>query len=88
MNQDDTQGLTLYEYFTCPFCYMTLRAILQLGLEIERRDILKNSDYKQELIEGGGKSQVPCLRIENNKQVAWMYESAEIIGYLKGRFFT
>ena len=37
-----------------------------------------------DLIAGGGKSQVPCLRIEDEKgDVSWMYESLDIIRYLK-----
>ena len=37
-----------------------------------------------DLIAGGGKSQVPCLRIEDeNGDVHWMYESIDIIRYLK-----
>jgi len=80
------QELVLYEYFTCPFCFMTRRVIKQLGVEIERRDILQDPDYRQELIQGGGKSQVPCLRINSGSTVTWLYESADIIKYLKARF--
>ncbi len=86
MLKNDTHGLVLYEYFTCPFCFMTRRVMTQLGIDIERRDILKNADFRQELVKGGGKSQVPCLRIEENDQVTWLYESADIISYLKARF--
>ncbi len=86
MQAIDTHDLVLYEYFTCPFCFMTRRVIKQLGIDIEHRDILMHADYRQELIEGGGKSQVPCLRIKENNQITWLYESAEIISYLKSRF--
>ncbi len=88
MQKSDTDDLVLYEYFTCPFCFMTRRVIKQLGINIERRDILKNSDFRQELTKGGGKPQVPCLRIEENNQVTWLYESADIISFLKSRFAT
>jgi len=41
-------------------------------------------DNKADLIAGGGKSQVPCLRIEGeNGEVRWMYESTDIVRYLK-----
>jgi len=37
-----------------------------------------------ELIAGGGKIQVPCLRVENKDgDVRWIYETSEIIRYLK-----
>ena len=48
---------------------------------------LKNTNDRenaQALMLGGGKTQVPCLRIENaDGQVEWMYESDDIIQYLK-----
>ena len=48
------------------------------------KDILSQPGNNAELIAGGGKSEVPCLRIEDNKgEVRWMYESIEIIQYLK-----
>jgi glutaredoxin len=86
MDNNNTDGLILYEHFTCPFCFMTRRIIKQLGITIARRDILKNSAYRQELLEGGGKSQVPCLRIAQEQQVIWLYESSDIIKFLKTRF--
>jgi len=34
-------------------------------------------------MQGGGKTQVPCLRIEQaGGEVEWMYESDDIIRYL------
>lgn len=39
--------------------------------------------HAQALLHGGGKTQVPCLRIEQaDGSVEWMYESDDIIGYL------
>ena len=38
--------------------------------------------YQSELVAGGGKGQVPCLRIEKEDgQIQWMYESNDIIKY-------
>jgi glutathione S-transferase len=43
----------------------------------------KNDEqYRQELLEQGGKVKVPCLRIEQDGQVKWLYESNDIIAYL------
>ena len=47
---------------------------------------MNDPQARQALLEGGGKVKVPCLRIEENGQVRWMYESSEIIAYLEGRF--
>lgn len=41
-------------------------------------------EHAQALMQGGGKTQVPCLRIEQaDGGVEWMYESDDIIQYLK-----
>ena len=39
----------------------------------------------RELLQGGGKSTVPCLRIERGIEVSWMYESMDIIDYLSNQ---
>ena len=56
-----------------------------MGLELPLKDIgLFHFENKAELIAGGGKKQVPCLRIEDERgDVQWMYESGDIIRYLK-----
>ncbi len=86
MTERNTSKLSLYQYDFCPYCLIVRRAIKRLGIDIEIRDTLKHPEYRQELIESGGKSQVPCLRIEKNGSVLWMYESAEIIDYLNRHF--
>jgi glutaredoxin len=84
-----TAKLKLYQFEGCPFCVKVRRHIKRLGLNIEIRDILKNSSWEQELIQGGGQRQVPCLRIEKDDgQVQWLYESSDINGYLSEKFPT
>jgi len=58
------------------------RAIKRESLKIETRDAKSNEQYRQELLEQGGKVKVPCLRIEQNGQVTWLYESNDIIAYI------
>lgn len=83
-NSNAEPKFALYHKQTCPYCHLTRRAIKPLDLDIELRDILLNSNYRRELIKGGGKQQVPCLRIESAEgDVQWLYESADIIQYLK-----
>jgi len=50
------------------------------------RDAKNNEQDRQALLEQGGKIKVPCLRIEENGQTTWMYESKVIIDYLDKRF--
>jgi len=80
---ESTKDLTLYQLPACPFCVKVRRSIKRNSLKIELRSINKNEAYRQELISQGGKRTVPCLRIEKNDQVQWLYESNEIINYLQ-----
>jgi len=57
-----------------------------MGIKIKSKNILADPDIKAELIAGGGKQQVPCLRIEEDNKVRWLYESSDIIKYLRKRY--
>lgn len=78
-----TAGLSLYQYEACPFCVKVRRALRRFNLNVEVRDAKRNNDYKAELEQSGGKLKVPCLRIEEQGEVRWMYESSDIIQYLE-----
>ncbi|RMS55916.1 hypothetical protein ALP65_02245 [Pseudomonas aeruginosa] len=80
------RNLSLYQFRACPFCVKTRRAMHRLNLPMQLKDAMNDPQARQALLEGGGKVKVPCLRIEENGQVRWMYESSEIIAYLEGRF--
>ena len=82
----ETKKLALYQFQLCPFCVRVRRVIDRLNLSIEYRDAKNNSTYREELRAGGGKIKVPCLRIEDEKGVQWLYESLEINNYLEKRF--
>ena len=86
MLNQKTQALSIYEFKACPFCVKVRRELKRLNLEIERRDAKNDATYKAELISNGGKYQVPCLRIENEGSTQWMYESNDIIKYLRANF--
>ena len=80
---EQTKDLVMYQFLTCPFCIKTRRAIKRMSLNIETRDALKHAPSRQQLLEGGGKIKVPCLRITGkDDKVEWLYESNEIIKYL------
>ena len=80
-----TESLKLYEFYACPFCIKTRRAIKRLNLNLETRNA-KEGDYRKELELNGGKVQVPCLRIDNAGELSWLYESNDIIKYLEKHF--
>ena len=81
-----TAGLSLYQYPACPFCVKVRRAMKRNSLNIQTVDAKRCDTSKQALVEGGGKLKVPCLRIEESVgDVRWMYESSEIISYLENK---
>ena len=77
----------LFQYDACPFCYRVRRFLKQAGIDIPLRDTLHDPQAYAELVAGGGRGTVPCLRIEtSDADVRWLYESADIIEYLRQRF--
>ena len=78
------ERLALYHFPYCPFCVMVDRAIRRLGLDIERRNIRQDRAHAEELHGGGGRTTVPCLRIETpGGEILWLYESRDIIAWLE-----
>ena len=82
---EEVKSIKLYQFYACPFCIKTRRTIKRLNLPIETRNA-QSGQYRAELLAGGGEVKVPCLKIESNEGVQWMYESADIIQYLEKRF--
>ena len=80
------QGLALYQFHACPFCVKTRRTLHRLNVPVALRDAKNDALHRQALLEGGGRVKVPCLRIEEQGEVTWMYESKDIIAYLDKRF--
>ena len=83
---DKAKQLTLYQFEACPFCVKVRRAIKRQSVNIELRDAKANPQHRSELEVGGGTIKVPCLRIEKNNTVEWMYESSDIVAYLEKEF--
>lgn len=72
--------LILYYFPTCPYCKKVLRFIDKNNLnQIELKNINQDQKAEAELIEIGGKRQVPCLFIDGEP----LYESDDIINWLK-----
>jgi glutaredoxin len=81
-----TEPLALYQLRACPFCVKVRRQMKRLGLTIETRDTRRNERWRDELLREGGSPKVPCLRIEENGETRWLYESSAINQYLTERF--
>ena len=81
------QNLALYQYRTCPFCIKVRQEMRRLSLPITRMYVQKDGKNREDLTRAGGQTKVPCLKITDqagNNQ--WLYDSKEIIAYLRSRF--
>ncbi|MGY8907668.1 glutaredoxin [Candidatus Njordibacter sp. Uisw_056] len=84
---DVTASMSMYQFKTCPFCVKVRRELKRHALHIELRDAKNDAELKAELVREGGRHKVPCLRIEKpDNSVQWLYESNDIIAYLKNQF--
>ncbi len=82
----ETKILKLYQFYACPFCIKTRRAIKRLNLKVETRNAQAEGEFRKELELNGGKIKVPCLKLEGAGEASWIYESNDIIKYLDERF--
>jgi glutathione S-transferase len=79
----NSNSLALYYSQYCYFCQkvlMFLRSKDALCVELRSTS---DRQFAVELMQGGGKTQVPCLRVKDLQGSSqWMYESDDIISYL------
>lgn len=56
----------------------------QEGIDIPMRNTVMDISAYKELVGGGGRATVPCLRIERDDgQIEWLYESLDIIRFIR-----
>lgn len=79
------EDLALYHFPMCPYCIRTRLTARALGIALPMRNIHARPAAARELIEGGGRMTVPCLRIRRGDRDEWLYESSDIIRYLQRR---
>jgi glutathione S-transferase len=77
------KSFELYYFPSCPYCRYVLSELPNIKQDVTLKNINENVDYRNELMAGGGKTQVPCLRIREGDSERWMYESRDIVEYLK-----
>ena len=78
-----TEQYVLYKTDTCPFCSMVRRFLDARGVELAMRDTAREPEAHAELVAGGGRPTVPCLKITSAEgDVHWMYESMDIMRFL------
>ena len=80
--KDGTEvDLELFKFDACPFCVRVYRVLDQMGIReaVRMRDTWQEPGANAELIERGGKRQVPCLFIDGEP----LFESRDIIAWLR-----
>ena len=83
----ETKSLALYQFASCPYCAKVRLTMRRLNLDIQLRDAKNDPEHKLNLIQQGGKYQVPCLLLTSSDGVKkWLYESSDINRYLEERF--
>ncbi|MBY0411482.1 MAG: glutathione S-transferase N-terminal domain-containing protein [Burkholderiaceae bacterium] len=81
------ESLTLYQYKTCPFCIKVRQEMSRLSLNIRRIDAQHEGPDRRALLEDGGQTKVPCLKItDSTGKSQWLYDSEKIKAYLQSRF--
>lgn len=76
--------LELYYFEECPYCVKVLRKIDELGIknQITYKNIRKDPEFREELIELSGNKKVPTLVIDGEP----MKESDDINAFLEREF--
>ena len=86
---NQTQATERYQLFKtdlCGFCYRVRRWLDENGIEVPLRDINQDAEAFRELLSATSRTTVPCLRIEREDGVEWMFESIDIMRYLAQRY--
>lgn len=81
-----TETYELYKTDLCGFCYRVRAFLDENGIEIPLKDVNRDPEAFRELLSGGGRTTVPCLRIQRDNEVEWMFESMDIMRYLAARY--
>lgn len=80
------ESYQLYKTDLCGFCYRVRSFFDANGIEVPMRDVNKEPEAFRELLQGGGRTTVPCLRIQRGEEVEWMFESADIMRYVGQKY--
>ena len=76
------ESYQLFKTDLCGYCYRVRDFAEQQGISLTLRDTMTDMEAFRELLQGGGRSTVPCLKIQRVDETVWMYESMDIIDYL------
>jgi len=71
--------LIFYFRPTCPYCQKVFYAMANHNMAIPSKNISESSEIRDELLQIGGKTQVPCLVIDGQA----LHESDAIIHWIE-----
>jgi len=73
------ENLSLYVREGCPYCRKVRDYMEENDIKVPLKFIEKDEDVRRELVQKGGKKQVPCLFVD--EQI--IYESNDIINWME-----
>jgi len=76
---DEPRELALYKFDSCPYCRRVLRVLEGLSVEVELRDTMRDAEHRRGLLQQTGRTQVPCLIIDDYA----LFESEDISRWLE-----
>ncbi len=79
-------SISLYDLDFCSRSVKVRRHLKYLNIPVTIKSLNRCNAYQKELLHGGGRAQVPCLRIEGKDGTRWIYDIAEIMAYLNRKF--
>lgn len=82
MQTNISETYQLFKTDLCGFCFRVRGFLEEYGIDVALRDINTEPEAFRELLQGGGRGTVPCLRIQRGDEVQWMFESMDIMRYL------
>jgi len=78
-----SESLTLYTRPRCAYCDLVRDVILEIGINVEERNIWEQEQWRDEIVAAQGKDTVPILRRDStNGNIYWLPESDAIVRYL------
>lgn len=82
----ESRRMQLYFCRRCPSSVQVRRSCDRFGLHMVEKDVGRVNSYRNELINGGGQSRVPCLRLDLDNKTTWLYGHRSIVEYLETRY--
>lgn len=81
----ESRRMHLYYSRNCPASILVKRYFEKTGLHPVSKEVERVDAYRNELVNGGGESRVPCLRVRHGEQDSWIYSPEAILNYLEDK---